>query len=315
MLKFTSNFLLRAVLVVVFLAVPALCGPISAVVVYGDSLSDNGNLYAASGFTYPPAPYFNGRRSNGPVAVETMANALGVPLIDQAWLGATTGIGNYGDNGSTTTIGTLGFPGVSAVFANTFGTVAGSLPGGPASAVFVVWAGANDFLAPSPLDTTPAQIIARAVSNIDAIVLALQGAGAGRILVPGLPDLGLTPYVQALGPLSAAGATAFTNAFNTALQASLPSGVLFFDTATVLRSMVANPAAYGFMDVSAPCFNGVNVCANPDAYLFWDDFHPSTAAHAVLGQQFANAVPEPATVALVIAGLAAIGIAARKRSA
>src|SRR6202041_1516226 len=72
----------------------------SALVVYGDSLSDNGNLYAAIG--YPPSPYFQGRFSNGPVAAEQLAVALGVPLLDFAVGGATSGIGNYVDKGTQT---------------------------------------------------------------------------------------------------------------------------------------------------------------------------------------------------------------------
>ena len=81
--------------VVVFLLASLCTGaqasPFSSLIVYGDSLSDNGNLFAAVG--QPEAPYYLGRRSNGPVAVEQLAVLLGVPLIDFAWIGATTGIG------------------------------------------------------------------------------------------------------------------------------------------------------------------------------------------------------------------------------
>src|SRR5436305_11201856 len=83
---------------------------LSSIVVYGDSLSDNGNLFAATG--QPGSPYFSGRRSNGPVVVEYVAAALGVPLIDYAWIGATTGVGNYADTGSTTSFGTSMLPGM-----------------------------------------------------------------------------------------------------------------------------------------------------------------------------------------------------------
>ena len=37
----------------------------SDVVAFGDSLSDNGNLYKATGF--PPPPYWEGRYTNGRV--------------------------------------------------------------------------------------------------------------------------------------------------------------------------------------------------------------------------------------------------------
>ena len=85
--------------------------PITSVVVYGDSLSDNGNLFAVSGQPASP-PYFNGRRSNGLVAVEDVANTLGVPLKDFAWVGATTGIGNIGDGGTPTSFGAFNLPGM-----------------------------------------------------------------------------------------------------------------------------------------------------------------------------------------------------------
>ncbi len=80
------------------LATIAQAGPFTSIVVYGDSLSDNGNLFKDSGGTQPPdPPYFKGRRSDGPVAVEQLAILFGVPLLDFAYAGATTGVGNYGD--------------------------------------------------------------------------------------------------------------------------------------------------------------------------------------------------------------------------
>ena len=78
--------------------------------VYGDSLSDNDDLFAATG--QPGATYFQGRRSDGPVAVEQLAAALGAPLIDFAWLGATSGSGNYADGGTPTTSGLISLPGM-----------------------------------------------------------------------------------------------------------------------------------------------------------------------------------------------------------
>jgi outer membrane lipase/esterase len=57
--------LLGVALILFGLCAVAQADGFSAVVVYGDSLSDNGNLYAATG--QPGAPYYDGRRSNGPV--------------------------------------------------------------------------------------------------------------------------------------------------------------------------------------------------------------------------------------------------------
>lgn len=61
-----------------------------------------------------------------------------------------------------------------------------------------------------------------------------------------------------------------------------------------MNDVVANPGAYGFSEVSAACFDGASVCAEPDSYLFWDRLHPTTAAHRLLAERLAVAViPEP----------------------
>lgn len=289
------------------LSTQAQAGPYSLVVAYGDSLSDNGNFYAAVG--QPGVPYYGGRRSDGPVAIEQLAVALGVPLVDFAWIGATTGVGNYGDGGTTTNFGAYSLPGMQTVFAATQASLGPFLANG----LFVVWGGANDFLAPSPLDTTPQDVIQRAVSDILGIVSSLEMLGAQNILVPGMPDLGLTPYFRSLGLAAAAQGSAITDAFNGALRLSLPADVDFYDTASLLRSMVANPGAYGFTNVTDPCFNGTSVCANPSEYLYFDDFHPTTATASFAAQGFlAATVPEPSAFFLVLGGLA-LCWAVRKR--
>ena len=308
MWTFLSRRALNAALGLSILSAVAQAGPITSVVVYGDSLSDNGNLFAATG--QPGAPYFDGRRSDGPVAVEQLATALGVPLVDFAWIGATTGIGNYADGGTPTTLGAFSLPGMQAELAASQASLGPFLANG----LFIVWGGPNDFLSPSPLDSTPQDIINRAVSDELSIVASLELLGAQNILVPGMPDLGLTPYFQSLGLATAAQASAATDAFNAALHASLPSGVHFYDTATLLRSIVANPGAYGFTDVTDPCFDGTTVCANPSQYLFFDDFHPTTAANAFVAQGFlATAVPEPSSFILIFSGLILCGTLRKRR--
>ena len=60
---------------------------ISRLVVFGDSLSDNGNLFKLTG--EPPPPYWEGRFSNGPTYAEQLAQLLGAHLNDRAFGGAT----------------------------------------------------------------------------------------------------------------------------------------------------------------------------------------------------------------------------------
>lgn len=49
-------------------AAPATASPFGAIYAFGDSLSDTGNAYVASGRTIPQSPpYAPGRFSNGPI--------------------------------------------------------------------------------------------------------------------------------------------------------------------------------------------------------------------------------------------------------
>jgi phospholipase/lecithinase/hemolysin len=155
----------------------------------------------------------------------------------------------------------------------------------------------------------------------------LHASGARRFLVPNMPDLSLTPFGRALPPLEQFGLQLLSIGFNAGLASALDGlelalagiDITRFDTFALLTAIAANPAAFGFADATNPCFTGSlgsvgAVCADPSAVVFWDSVHPTSRAHEVLGDQFAQTVvPEPATLTLLGLGLMSSRVLRRRR--
>lgn len=324
----------------------------STLVVFGDSLSDNGNLWELTGRT-DPAPvgdprYWQGRNSNGPVAVEWMAHALGATLENYAIAGAKTG-----PNGSSDNIGTGLDPfglGITAQVTNYTTKYAISHPSVPlpSSNLYVVWGGPNDF---NGMDSGAdvAETLFNAVFNELTAIETLRSYGATHFFVPLMPNLGLTPGVLHIDPdpdvvaAAVAAAGAITDAYNGALQSYLGGvpGVRFFDTAAYLAGAVSRApgSANYYSNVTDGCLlveacrasSAVTDPGNPNAtsgdnfdsvvpgnangYLFWDYEHPSALAHKELGLALAAgaAVPEPESYLLLLAGLGVLASVAPRR--
>jgi phospholipase/lecithinase/hemolysin len=120
----------------------------SQVVAFGDSLSDNGNLLGL--VAVPAPPYANGRFSNGIVAVEVLAAGLSTTLDDRAYGGATSGY-YHGPSDYVAGVFTGGLVTATGVKTGLLGQVDTYLglgknaAGVDSNALYVVWAGANDF--------------------------------------------------------------------------------------------------------------------------------------------------------------------------
>ena len=280
----------------------------SGLYVFGDSLSDNGNLFALTGGAVPPAPYVGGRFSNGAVAAEYLAADLGLSgaLHDYAIAGALSGVdGQLAGTGLRSQVS--GF------------TTAVGAGGADATGLYMVWAGANDFIH-GDLSTpaSRAAVVADVVGNLAASIGELYGAGARDFLLPLLPDLGATPRALAGGAAVSAGLTglaAFTNSSLLAAYASLAGSLpdehfTYFDTFAVQTETAGLFAAAGG-NVTDTCL-GAGAFPDCTGYYFFDDIHPTTATHQLLGDAMAAALPEPQTPALVLAGLLAAAAATRR---
>lgn len=241
------------------------------IVAFGDSLSDNGNLQTLMNGAIPGSNYFDGRFSNGQVWVEYLAAQLGAGLDDFAYGGASTG-GGFLPPGLSTQIALW------------------QVQGNDAQGLFTVWAGSNDYLR---LGSTDAQ---GAVGNILAGLETLASRGVTRILLPNLPDLGLTPDLLSESVETQAEASAYSSNFNQAIAETLvsfsedhPGVVIYFlDVHGLFGALATEPERFGFQNATdiSPNF-GVDF-ENEGGYVFWDDVHPTTEAHSLLAQEAAN---------------------------
>lgn len=173
------------------------------------------------------------------------------------------------------------------------------------NALYTVWGGANDLFAAAAVPAQAQAIIGSAVTSQVGIVAALENAGARYVLVPTIPDIGLTPGFNGSATTSAQ-ATALASAYNTALFAGLKSAglrVIPVDTFHLLQEVVANPTAYGFTNAtSAACTTASSLTCNPTSlvssdaastYVFADSVHPTSATHQVLGQYALSILEAP----------------------
>lgn len=258
--------------------------------IFGDSLVDDGNLFQVTGGLIPPSPpYFNGRFTNGLVWVETLAPQLGIDYNSAnnfAFGGATSGTFN-----ALSPLVGVSLPGALSFQITNFTTAPGTAN---PDALYVLWAGANDYLVlPPNLRTTNTVAV---VNNLVGAVNSLTAEGAENIIVVNLPDLGQTPQERVLP--TAANLTALTNSHNSNLTAALQTlaqnselNIIPLDANALFNEVTAEPARYGFTNVTESCLNqrAGTICSNPNEYLFWDGIHPTAAGHALIGE-FAFAV-------------------------
>jgi len=261
----------------------------SELFVFGDSLSDTGNLFQETGGLVPPSPpYFDGRFSNGPVTVELLAPQLGItfnPETNFAVGGATTGRDNTGDNPA---LG-LEFPGLLDQIDQFVANVGpeGADPDG----LYVVWAGGNNFLN-APAD--PQAAVTAAVNNLTTAVNTLASVGAQNFVVPNLPNIGRTPLAAANGLTSILRDISLS--FNSALEialAGLVLDVISVDLFDISEEIAANPAAFGLSNITDPFLGTLEVLdPDPDAdqFFFWDDVHPTTKVHGIYADTFQEAI-------------------------
>jgi phospholipase/lecithinase/hemolysin len=298
-------------------AVPAF----TRIVLFGDSLSDTGNVRARTNsksggvVDYPSHTfnYDNGRFTNDTQTDPASNTYLGVwhEQLARTFLGlqpATYSLGgglNYGFGGATTMNGTHEETAVSTPFGDVVITIddmgkqmddyLGSHVVDP-NALYIVWGGSNDLRN----DDSAANTTATA-ARATALVSRLANAGAKYIMVPNVAPIGDIPRYSG-DPAKIASANIAAGNYRheleadlTALQSTLATQGL---TPTIYRVDVwadvvrvfSNGPRFAFTNITSPCQDS---SGSPDHYVFWDDKHPTTAGHFRIAKTAFDAMTNP----------------------
>lgn len=299
-------------------------------VVIGDSLSDQGNVFMITSGAVPPAEYTDGtnfgRFTNGLNYIDYLSSALSLTVTP-----SLAGGSNYATGGARTDSASIGGVPIGPFsLLDQRDAYVGSLgaSGADPKALHVVWGGSNDLtdiietvIADPTFDPFPS--VENAINNIADVIGSLAAANAKSLLIPNVPNMGLVPLITGGGP-PVADATALSAVFNTGLAAAIDDIATLFpdtnlfqvDTFGLLTDAFLDPSAFGFTNVTDACYSefvvpGGTSCANPDEFLSWDGFHPTTATHQIIAEQVV--VPVPAAAWLFVSGLIGLLGLARRR--
>jgi len=244
-----------------FISCAAEARTIDKIVVFGDSLSDNGNFFEMTDKSIPKEPpYFKGRFSNGPVWIELLAKNLKLDITSKlqftdyafalAWASDAT------ENGSG------GLVSLSWEINNyleqdpTHGEAA-------KNNLFVLWIGSNDYLTGRPNED--AEVVTdNAIKFIQQGVERLIKDGARHFLIINLPDLGETPTAKEGGNAFIKRLSFLSTMHNQKLsrmiaQLSLQHPEIEFtpyDLIPIFNDIIQNPEKYNYKNVSLPCYMG-----------------------------------------------------------
>lgn len=313
----------------------------SSVTFFGDSLTDGGYFspITQGKLGIKESGQFTTNPDN--VWATSFAEQLGTTAVPIVYLGNQTG-NNYAIGGARAGVDIVN-PNFGVPVASVSTQVNGYLTNKKVdpNGMYVVWAGANDLREAAiqsaqgkPLDALNT-VSSAAVSQVAAIK-ALKDNGAKYILVPNIPDVGLTPdsipdnsltgdaLIEALK--NQATATVAANLYNqTMYSGAVATGanIIPLDTFSLLQQVVANPTAYGFTNVTQPACTTPSslVCGSSnlvvpganESYFFADGIHPSGRAHQMIADYASAVVTAPSLIGVLPHIATTAGLATSER--
>ena len=194
--------------------------------------------------------------------------------------------------------------------------------------LYVVWGGANDLLAAAATGNpaSAVNIVSLAVKSQVDTINTLKSNGANYILVPNIPDIGLTPTAIAAGAGFQSSGTLLANMYNQSMYngaGATGANIIPLDTFSLLQQVTANPTAYGFTNVTQPACTTASslVCGSSnlvvpganESYFFADGIHPSGRAHQLIADYASAVVTAPSLIGVLPHIATTAGLATSER--
>ncbi|RZA21536.1 MAG: hypothetical protein EOP10_16570 [Proteobacteria bacterium] len=292
---------------------PKIAG-ITNLIVFGDSLSDPGNLSSNTfHFVLPHEIFYKGRFSNGPIWADYVRAASGWKVDNFAVGGAQTH--------------TAVFPErlVIKSFEEQIEASKSTLKDlNPDATLIAIWIGPNDYLRngseyedhKEPNVKVLESGVKRSLSEIRKSILNLRKLGFKKIALGTMPELGgINRNPQDQG-YTASDKTLFmaTRLHNDGIYTIISEfkknspdlKIYAYRAYDINKATYENPKAYAFTRLDTPCFQGSlsgefygpkEFCEDPMGYKFWEYLHPNTRMHCFYATQFLTDASEAGLIA------------------
>ncbi len=287
---------------------------ITHMVVFGDSLSDPGNLSRNTfGFVVPKNIFWQGRFSNGPVWADYVENSARWTVDNYAVGGARTRPGSFPEK--------LVVPSLpEQIDKNTSRLKQLDTQ----KTLITIWIGPNNYLRNSgeyqdangkPKVAALTQGVEETINEIENEIAKIQKLGFKRIVVGTMPELGgINRDPKGATPSTDETLFLATRLHNQALKQMLERvkakdsqlKLVKYQSYEINNATFENPKAFGFTKLDAPCFVGnINgdfygkqeFCNDPMGHKFWEYIHPNTRMQCYYAAQFLGDIAEAGFIA------------------
>jgi phospholipase/lecithinase/hemolysin len=310
--------IMRLALAAAVLATPLMfaAAPAAAlnIYVFGDSLVDAGNVFVATGGTQPnPAlGYVQGRFTNGFNYVDYLSRRLGDGNTAPSLIGGQ----NYAWGGARAIgpdFGGFPVPGLPQQLGSYFANTGGAAD---SNGLYVINFGGNDLFGIGSGDIgglTPTDAVNLLIGNTVSAVQSLSAAGAGKILVTGIP----------VGGMQGMAVEGLLQSSLDAIEPGLDARLYRFSYLDFYTRFQNDPTAYGFpavVNYSSNCLADRPVVGGSidcTGYFSFDGTHFTAQVQQAIAWDVGDilGIPEPSSWVMLIAGFGLVGAAMRRRAA